>query len=231
MAHKKSTSFATDAFDILSRKILLVFKKEKFRTNKTKPLKDIGPYFGTVIDNLKFELTNAQKNVVKDIHFDLKKDSQMNRLIQGDVGCGKTIVAILISAIAIGNNVQVAIMAPTEILANQHFQGISELLEGTHIKCALLTGSVKKSARKPIHEQLESGELNILIGTHALLEDKVKYQNLGIAILGIFIPPLAVYLYEDAITANFWVNLLLTLLFWIPGIVFAMLVIFADVSV
>jgi len=131
----------------LSRKILLVFKKEKFRTNKTKPLKDIGPYFGTVIDNLKFELTNAQKNVVKDIHFDLKKDSQMNRLIQGDVGCGKTIVAILISAIAIGNNVQVAIMAPTEILARQHYFSFKTELEKNNIACGLLIGKMKKNDR------------------------------------------------------------------------------------
>jgi ATP-dependent DNA helicase RecG len=163
--------------------ILLVFKKEKFRTNKTKPLKDIGPYFGTVIDNLKFELTNAQKNVVKDIHFDLKKDSQMNRLIQGDVGCGKTIVAILISAIAIGNNVQVAIMAPTEILARQHYFSFKTELEKNNIACGLLIGKMKKNDRNLILKGLSNGKLPIIIGTHALIQQDVKFKQLGLVIV------------------------------------------------
>ncbi|MUH37160.1 ATP-dependent DNA helicase RecG [Zobellia amurskyensis] len=133
--------------------------------------------------HLPFELTGAQKRVIKEIRGDLGSNAQMNRLLQGDVGSGKTIVAVMAMLLAIDNGFQACLMAPTEILANQHYTGISELLEGTGITCSLLTGSVKKSARKPIHEQLESGELQILIGTHALLEDKVKFKNLGLAIV------------------------------------------------
>ncbi len=133
--------------------------------------------------HLPFELTGAQKRVIKEIRGDLGSNAQMNRLLQGDVGSGKTIVAVMAMLLAIDNGFQACLMAPTEILANQHYTGISELLEGTGITCSLLTGSVKKSVRKPIHEQLESGELQILIGTHALLEDKVKFKNLGLAIV------------------------------------------------
>ena len=133
--------------------------------------------------HLPFELTNAQKRVIKEIRADLGSNAQMNRLLQGDVGSGKTIVALMSMLLAIDNGFQACLMAPTEILANQHFSGIKELLSGVGIQIALLTGSVKKSARKLIHEQLESGELHILIGTHALLEDKVKYKNLGLAIV------------------------------------------------
>ncbi|CAN0597727.1 unnamed protein product, partial [Ectocarpus sp. 12 AP-2014] len=148
------------------------------------PFLEVGEYFKDFYNNkLPFELTGAQKRVIKEIRADLGSNAQMNRLLQGDVGSGKTIVAVMTMLLAIDNGFQACLMAPTEILANQHFQGISELLEGTEITCALLTGSVKKSARKPIHEQLENGELNILIGTHALLEDKVKYKNLGMAII------------------------------------------------
>lgn len=134
-------------------------------------------------NHLPFELTGAQKRVIKEIRGDLGSNAQMNRLLQGDVGSGKTIVAVMAMLLAIDNGFQACLMAPTEILANQHYTGISELLEGTGITCSLLTGSVKKSARRPIHEQLESGELQILIGTHALLEDKVKFKNLGLAIV------------------------------------------------
>jgi ATP-dependent DNA helicase RecG len=133
--------------------------------------------------HLPFELTNAQKRVIKEIRADLGSNAQMNRLLQGDVGSGKTIVALMTILLAIDNGFQACLMAPTEILANQHFNGIKELLEGIHVNIALLTGSVKKSARKVIHEQLENGELHILIGTHALLEDKVQYKNLGLAIV------------------------------------------------
>ena len=165
---------------------LQLIGKKLSRQKKIKgfPFNEVGEYFKDFYSNkLPFELTGAQKRVIKEIRADLGSNAQMNRLLQGDVGSGKTIVAIMTMLLAIDNGFQACLMAPTEILANQHFQGISELLEGTEITCALLTGSVKKSARKPIHEQLESGALNILIGTHALLEDKVKYKNLGIAII------------------------------------------------
>jgi len=134
-------------------------------------------------NHLPFELTNAQKRVIKEIRADLGSNAQMNRLLQGDVGSGKTIVALMTLLLAIDNGFQACLMAPTEILANQHFTGIKELLDGIGVNIALLTGSTKKSARNIIHEQLESGELHILIGTHALLEDKVKYKNLGLAIV------------------------------------------------
>ncbi len=135
------------------------------------------------IKHLPFDLTDAQKRVIKEIRADLGSNAQMNRLLQGDVGSGKTIVAVMIMLLAIDNGFQACLMAPTEILANQHYNGIQELLHEVGIQCALLTGSVKKSDRKVIHEQLESGELHILIGTHALLEDKVQYKNLGLAIV------------------------------------------------
>ncbi len=134
-------------------------------------------------EHIPFELTGAQKRVIKEIRQDLGSNAQMNRLLQGDVGSGKTIVAVMTMLLAIDNGYQACLMAPTSILANQHYAGIKELLDKIEISCALLTGSVKKSARKPIHEQLESGELKILIGTHALLEDKVQYKNLGLAII------------------------------------------------
>lgn len=134
-------------------------------------------------EHLPFKLTDAQKRVIKEIRSDLGSNAQMNRLLQGDVGSGKTIVAVMTMLLAIDNGYQACLMAPTEILANQHYARVSELLAGIGVSCALLTGSVKKSARKPIHEQLESGELHILIGTHALLEDKVQYKNLGLAII------------------------------------------------
>ena len=165
---------------------LQLIAKKLTRQQKIKgfPFDQVGEYFNDFYKNkLPFELTDAQKRVIKEIRADLGSNAQMNRLLQGDVGSGKTIVAVMTMLLAIDNGFQACLMAPTAILAQQHYQGISELLEGTEIICALLTGSVKKSARKPIHEQLENGELHILIGTHALLEDKVRYKNLGLAII------------------------------------------------
>ena len=144
----------------------------------------VGAKFNTFYNNhLPFELTNAQKRVVKEIRKDMITGAQMNRLLQGDVGSGKTIVALLTILIALDNGFQAALMAPTEILATQHFNAINELLEGLNIRVSLLTGSVKIKDRKVIHEALEDGSLHILIGTHALIEDKVQFKNLGIAII------------------------------------------------
>ena len=134
-------------------------------------------------NNLPFDLTNAQKRVLKEIRKDVMTGAQMNRLLQGDVGSGKTIVALLTMLIALDNGFQAALIAPTEILATQHYNAVLELLEGLDIKVNLLTGSVKTKKRREIHEQLEDGSLHILIGTHALLEDKVKFNNLGLAII------------------------------------------------
>lgn len=150
-----------------------------------------GFIFSSVGDNfneffrlhLPFELTNAQKRVIKEIRNDLKSGKQMNRLLQGDVGSGKTMVAIMSMLIAIDNGFQACIMAPTEILANQHFNSIGNMLKDMGLKVDLLTGSTKKARRVEIHSGIESGELNILIGTHALIEGTVKFKNLGFAVI------------------------------------------------
>ena len=149
----------------------------------------VGKSFHTFYQNcLPFPLTNAQKRVVREIQSDLKSGKQMNRLLQGDVGSGKTIVALLTALLAVDNGYQACIMAPTEILANQHYETISKLLSpltvnGTSVNCKLLTGSTTAKQRQPIHEQLRSGEINILIGTHALIEDTVQLANLGLCII------------------------------------------------
>jgi ATP-dependent DNA helicase RecG len=163
---------------LISKKIQRKLKIKGYHFDK------VGKLFNDFYANhLPFELTDAQKKVIKEIRADVGSNAQMNRLLQGDVGSGKTIVAVMIMLLAIDNGFQACLMAPTEILANQHYEGIHTLLEGSPVKCALLTGSVKKSERKPIHEGLENGELQILIGTHALLEDKVLFHNLGLAIV------------------------------------------------
>ncbi len=133
--------------------------------------------------HLPFELTNAQKRVVKEIRNDMKTGKQMNRLVQGDVGSGKTIVALLSMLIAADNGFQSCMMAPTEILATQHYRGLSELLQNFPIGIALLTGSTKKSERNRIHEGILNGEIHILVGTHALIEDPVRFKSLGLAVI------------------------------------------------
>ena len=134
-------------------------------------------------EHLPFDLTEAQKRVVREIYSDMKSGKQMNRLLQGDVGSGKTIVGFISILLAIGGDAQAALMAPTEILAQQHYANLKKYADKMNISIALLTGSVKKSARKPIHEQLADGSLKILIGTHALLEVEVKFYKLGLAII------------------------------------------------
>jgi ATP-dependent DNA helicase RecG len=144
----------------------------------------VGHYFNEFYHHkLPFPLTNAQKRVLKEIRMDTQRGVQMNRLLQGDVGSGKTVVALMSMLIAIDNGFQTCIMAPTEILANQHYHTIKDLVGYGFIEVALLTGSVPNKARKVIHEKLEDGTLNILIGTHALIEDKVQYKNLGLVVI------------------------------------------------
>ena len=144
----------------------------------------VGNNFNTFFkDHLPFELTNAQKRVLKEIRADLGSNAQMNRLLQGDVGSGKTIVALMSMLIALDNGFQACLMAPTEILSVQHYNSLIELCNKLNISIKLLTGSSNTSERKEIHKMLENGELQILIGTHALLEDKVKFKNLGLAII------------------------------------------------
>ena len=134
-------------------------------------------------DHLPFELTGAQKKVIKEIFFDFKSGMQMNRLLQGDVGSGKTIVSFICMLMAIDGGAQCCLMAPTEILAIQHFHNLQKFAELIGLKVALLTGSTKKKERTVIHEGLEEGSINIIIGTHALIEDKVKFQNLGLCVI------------------------------------------------
>ena len=132
---------------------------------------------------LPFELTNAQKKVIKEIRDDFRTGKQMNRLLQGDVGSGKTLVALMTMLIAIDNGFQAAMMAPTEILASQHFETLKSLLEGLNLNVALLTGSTKKKERDLIHTGLRGGEIHIIVGTHALIEEGVLFQHLGLAII------------------------------------------------
>ena len=148
----------------------------------------VGKAFHAQYNTLPYDLTNAQKRVLREIQNDLKSGKQMNRLLQGDVGSGKTIVALLTALLAVDNGYQACIMAPTEILANQHYQSICEMLShlvvnGTSVNCKLLTGSTTAKQRIPLHEQLRNGEINILIGTHALIEKEVQFANLGLCII------------------------------------------------
>ena len=147
-------------------------------------LSQLGDNFHNYYKNhLKFELTNAQKRVIKEIRIDVKNNKQMNRLLQGDVGSGKTIVALLSMLMAIDNGFQACIMAPTEILAQQHFTTISKELAEMDVNVNILTGSKKTKARRELLEELENGKIQLLIGTHALLEDKVKFHNLGFVVI------------------------------------------------
>jgi ATP-dependent DNA helicase RecG len=144
----------------------------------------IGHYFNTFFNTyLPFELTGAQKRVLREIRIDVASGRQMNRLLQGDVGSGKTLVALMVMLMAVDNNFQACIMAPTEILATQHFASLNEFLGDIGINVALLTGSTRPKDRVVLHERLRSGELNILIGTHALIEDVVQFKNLGLVVI------------------------------------------------
>ena len=165
---------------------LALLTKKLQRKNRIK-----GHVFGVVGEQftrfyehfLPFELTTAQKRVLKEIRADLGSHAQMNRLLQGDVGSGKTIVAVMAMLLAIDNGFQACLVAPTEILAQQHYQSVRELMDPMGIEVALLTGSVRAKDRKPIHERLREGALPILVGTHAVLEEKVRFANLGLAII------------------------------------------------
>jgi ATP-dependent DNA helicase RecG len=163
---------------------LNLIKSERHRFSHGVIFKQVGELFNSFYKTcLPFELTGAQKRVLREIRQDTAHGRQMNRLLQGDVGSGKTIVALLSMLLAVDNGFQSCMMAPTEILANQHFAGISELVKDLPVTVRLLTGSTKAKERREILAALESGELNLLIGTHALLEDPVKFKNIGLAII------------------------------------------------
>ena len=163
---------------------ILSLKHSRYEAFKGFVFSNVGYNFNQFYaNNLPFELTGAQKKVIKEIRKDLGSGKQMNRLLQGDVGSGKTLVALMVALLAFDNGFQAGLMAPTEILAIQHFNTIQKMLTGLGINIALLTGSTKKSQRKIIHEQLENGELQLLIGTHALIEDVVSFNKLGLVII------------------------------------------------
>jgi len=158
-----------------------VQRKQKIKGH---PFETVGTYFNTFFTHhLPFELTSAQKRVIKEIRLDMGTGRQMNRLLQGDVGSGKTIVALLLMLIAIDNSYQACLVAPTEILAQQHYQSLSAQLEKMQLSVALLTGSSTKKERQSIHQGLQDGSLHVLIGTHAILEDTVQFKQLGLAII------------------------------------------------
>ncbi|MCG7754388.1 ATP-dependent DNA helicase RecG [Flavihumibacter cheonanensis] len=161
-----------------------LIKLERHRYSRGVVFSQVGEHFNNFYHNhLPFALTNAQKRVLKEIRQDMAHGRQMNRLLQGDVGSGKTIVALLSMLLAVDNGFQASLMAPTEILATQHYQGLSALLKEMPVKIALLTGSTKAAARKKILKELAEGELHLLVGTHALLEDPVQFRQLGLAII------------------------------------------------
>lgn len=165
---------------------LKLLRNKLLRTQKFKGniFDKVGHYFNEFYQHkLPFELTNAQKRVLKEIRQDTQRGVQMNRLLQGDVGSGKTIVALMSILIALDNGFQACFMAPTEILANQHYLTVKSIIGDDFINIALLTGSTKQKDRTKLHQQLEDGSLHILFGTHALIEDKVQYKNLGFIVI------------------------------------------------
>ncbi|MFQ6615847.1 MAG: ATP-dependent DNA helicase RecG [Fidelibacterota bacterium] len=163
--------------------LLMALRKASLNESRGRPLPQVGPHVRILYDSLEFELTEAQKRVLKEIRADLSSSHLMNRLLQGDVGSGKTIVAILASAIAVGNGVQVAIMAPTEILAHQHYGVFKSYFDKCHIVCALLVGNQKPSERQKILREVESGNIQVVVGTHALLQEDVRFRDLGFVVI------------------------------------------------
>ena len=162
---------------------LLKQKYIRSRAEKGIPMPKVGEAFNACYSALPFDLTGAQKRVIKEIRSDMMSSRQMNRLLQGDVGSGKTMVAVLSCLIAWGNGYQSCIMAPTEVLAQQHYANVCRYLEGTGVKCALLTGSSTAKERRSLHAGLQDGSIGITIGTHALIEDNVVFRRLGLAII------------------------------------------------
>ena len=185
MEHQKKAHFRLK-FEELFLLQMRILRNAKTRNENTQsvPIPKVGELFNEFFhEKLPFELTGAQKRVVREIHHDMKKGQQMNRLLQGDVGSGKTLVALLSMLLAVDNGCQALLMAPTEILATQHYKSISSFLFGLGVEIKLLTGSTSQAERKIIHAGLRDGSLHILIGTHALIEDNVLFKRLGLAVI------------------------------------------------
>lgn len=192
----KNIHFPTDSYALGKAQRRLKFEelfflqvsllKQKFihsRLSKGFVMPKVGVDFNLCYNSLPYSLTSAQQRVIKEIRADLMSGKQMNRLLQGDVGSGKTMVAVLSCLLAIGNGFQTCILAPTEVLAQQHYANIQKYLSPTSVRCALLTGSSKSRERREIHEGLENGQIGLIVGTHALLEDNVVWKNLGLAVI------------------------------------------------
>ena len=192
----RNIHFPTDAISLEKSRYRLKFEelfylqlsllKQKYvrsREDRGIAMPRVGEAFNKCYEALPFPLTGAQKRVITEIRNDMKSGHQMNRLLQGDVGSGKTMVAVLTALIALGNGYQACIMAPTEVLAQQHFKNIQKFLAPTGVRSALLTGSSRTKERREIHQGLEDGSIGIIVGTHALLEDVVVFRNLGLAII------------------------------------------------
>ncbi|WP_340112359.1 ATP-dependent DNA helicase RecG [Maribellus mangrovi] len=163
---------------------ILALKHNREQKFKGFRFENVGYNFNTFYkDFLPFSLTGAQKKVIKEIRKDVNRNLQMNRLLQGDVGSGKTLVALMTMLLALDNGYQSCLMAPTEILAQQHFQSVTKFLNGMNVKVGLLTGSTKKSERQNLHAALQSGEMSVIIGTHALIEDTVVFEKLGLVVI------------------------------------------------
>ena len=163
--------------------LMKALNKKQLESLKGKAYRELGEYAAKIYKSLTFQLTNSQINVLRDIRSDLKSDKPMNRLIQGDVGCGKTIVAALTAAIVVGHDAQVAIMAPTEILAEQHFNSFIKHFEKYNVRCDLLISNIKSKEKNNLYEDLLMGRINIIVGTHALIQSKVAFKNLGLVII------------------------------------------------
>ncbi|MAV69597.1 MAG: ATP-dependent DNA helicase RecG [Candidatus Marinimicrobia bacterium] len=163
--------------------LFMAYRKSRLKTVKANAFIPSGNCFNTLVGKLDFELTDAQKRVVEEAHVDLKKNIPMNRLLQGDVGSGKTIVSILVSALTVDSSFQVALMAPTEILAQQHFNSFKMLFDNSNTKCSLLTGKMRKKERELIIGELFNGNISIIIGTHALIQEDVVFNKLGLVII------------------------------------------------
>lgn len=162
---------------------LLKQKYVRMRASNGIPMPSVGPAFNACFGALPYSLTGAQQRVIREIREDMRSGRQMNRLLQGDVGSGKTMVAVLSALIAYGNGYQSCIMAPTEVLARQHYRNICKYLQPTGVKCAVLTGTTKAAERREIHAGLLDGSIGLIVGTHALIEDDVQFSNLGLAII------------------------------------------------
>jgi ATP-dependent DNA helicase RecG len=163
--------------------LMKALNKKQLESLKGKAYIELGEYAAKIYKSLTFQLTNSQINVLRDIRSDLKSDKPMNRLIQGDVGCGKTIVAALTASIVVGHDAQVAIMAPTEILAEQHFNSFIKHFEKYNVRCDLLISNIKSKEKNNLYEDLLNGKINIIVGTHALIQSKVAFKNLGLVII------------------------------------------------